>query len=183
MSQGKQTPRARMQLREVPSGWPVGSFTTYLEAQQAVDTLSDQEFPVEKLTIVGVDLMQVENITGRLTWGRVLGGGAASGVWMGLFIGLIFALFTPVGTGWGMFFWALIIGAVFGAIFAAIAYALSGGRRDFSSATTIVAGHYDILCAPDVAERARDMIAASVRPTTNAYETTKHETATDDTVG
>lgn len=63
----------RLVAREVPTGWPVGSFTTYQEAQEAVDTLSDKEFPVEKLTIVGVDLMQVESITGRLTWGKVLG--------------------------------------------------------------------------------------------------------------
>ena len=90
--------RRQLQIREVPSGWPVGSFDTYAEAQEAVDSLSDREFPVEKLTIVGVDLMQVENITGRLTWGRVLGGGALSGLWMGMFIGLIFALFAMPGT-------------------------------------------------------------------------------------
>lgn len=146
--------------QQVPSGWPVGSFDTYLEAQAAVDNLADQNFPVEKLTIVGVDLMRVENITGRLTWGKVLGGGALSGAWMGLFIGLIFALFAMPGTGWAIFFWSLIIGAIFGLIFAAIAYGFSGGQRDFASATSIVAGHYDVLCEPDSAERARDMIAA-----------------------
>lgn len=147
--------------RQVPTGWPVGSFKTYAEAQRAVDFLSDQEFPVQKLTIVGVDLMQVESITGRLTWPKVLGAGALSGVWMGLFIGLIFALVSVPGAGWGIFFWALLIGAIFGVIFAGIGYAFSGGNRDFSSATAIVAGHYDVLCEPDVAPQARDMIAAA----------------------
>ena len=71
---------ARGVAREVPTGWPVGSFKTYAEAQQAVDSLSDTQFPVEKLSIVGVDLMQVEKITGRLTWGKVLGTGALSGL-------------------------------------------------------------------------------------------------------
>lgn len=151
-----------MKSPQLPTGWPVGSFNTYDEAQAAVDNLSDREFPVEKLTIVGVDLMQVENITGRLTWGRVLGGGALSGAWFGMFIGLLFALFTEPGTGWAVFFWSLIIGAIFGVIAAAIAYGFTGGKRDFASATAIVAGHYDVICEPGVAPQARDMIAANL---------------------
>lgn len=147
-------------VQEVPSGWPVGSFNTYSEAQAAVDGLSDRNFPVEKLTIVGVDLMQVENITGRLTWGKVLGGGALSGAWMGLFIGLIFSLFADPGSGWMIFLWSLLLGAIFGLIFAAIAYGFSGGKRDFASATSIVAGHYDVLCEPGHAPQARDLITS-----------------------
>ncbi|AWB83800.1 general stress protein [Corynebacterium liangguodongii] len=142
-----------------PAGWPVGSFDTYEEAQRAVDGLSDHEFSVEDLKIVGVDLMQVENVTGRLTWPRILLSGALSGAWFGLFIGLIFALFALPGTGWGIFGWSILIGAVFGLIFAAVGYALTGGKRDFASMTTIVAGRYDIICDPQSAPRARDMIA------------------------
>ncbi|QPK83978.1 magnesium transporter [Corynebacterium qintianiae] len=145
--------------RTRPTGWPVGSFQTYEEAQRAVDGLSDREFRVEDLTIVGVDLMQVENVTGRLTWPRILGGGALSGAWLGIFIGLIFALFALPGTGWGIFLWSIIIGAIFGLIFAAVGYALSGGKRDFSSMTTIVAGRYDVLCDANTAPQARDLIA------------------------
>ncbi|WJY67778.1 general stress protein [Corynebacterium auris] len=144
---------------ERPTGWPVGSFTTYADAQRAVDGLSDQEFPVEDLAIVGVDLIQVESVTGRLTWPRVLGGGALAGAWLGLLIGLIFAIFSIPGTGWAVLLWAVLIGAIFGLIFAAISYGLSSGKRDFSSATTIVAGRYDVLCEPSTAPRARDAIA------------------------
>src|SRR2546423_15697768 len=75
-----------------PKGWPVGSYPTYAEAQRAVDYLSDQQFPVQQVTIVGVDLMQVERVTGRLTWPKVLGGGVISGAWLGLFIGLVLTL-------------------------------------------------------------------------------------------
>lgn len=91
-----------------PKGWPVGSYPTYAEAQRAVDYLSDQEFPVQQVTIVGVDLMQVERVTGRLTWGKVLGGGVLSGAWLGLFIGLVLGFFSP--NPWG----ALITGLVAG---------------------------------------------------------------------
>ena len=112
---------------EVPTGWPVGSFTTYAEAQRAVDNLSDREFPVEKLSIVGVDLMQVEKITGRLTWPKVLGTGALSGLWMGLFFGLLLSLISVPGAGLTMFVWAVVIGAIFGTVASAVAYAFTGG--------------------------------------------------------
>jgi hypothetical protein len=77
-----------------PKGWPIGSYPTYAEAQRAVDYLSDQDFPVQQVTIVGVDLMQVERVTGRLTWPKVLGGGVLTGAWLGLFIGLILGIFS-----------------------------------------------------------------------------------------
>src|SRR5215218_5498819 len=69
-------------------------YDDYAAAQKAVDFLSDNEFPVQNLMIVGTDLKRVERITGRLTTSRVALGGLLSGVWLGLFIGLIFSLFT-----------------------------------------------------------------------------------------
>ncbi|AGS34543.1 hypothetical protein B841_05350 [Corynebacterium maris DSM 45190] len=150
-------PARSNQPRQRPTGWPVGSFTTYAEAQAAVDRLSDEKFPVEKLSIVGVDLVEVEKVTGRLTWGKVIGGGAASGAWMGIFFGLLFGILG--GPLLGALLWGIVIGAIFGIIFAAVPYGVSGGDRDFTSHTQIVAGRYDVLCAPDHATRARDMIA------------------------
>lgn len=141
-----------------PEGWPIGTFTTYAEAQAAVDELSDRdEFPVSDLTIVGVDLMQVERVVGRLTWGKVLGGGALYGVWMGLFFGLLLGLFqedwiAPLITG-------VVVGAMFGLILAAVPYGMQNGKRDFASTTEIVAGRYDVLCNPRNAEKARDLLA------------------------
>lgn len=146
-----------LQPRELPAGWPVGSFSSYQKAQRAVDTLSDNKFPVEHLSIVGVDLMQVEKVTGRLTWGRVLAGGAASGAWMGLFFGLLFSILG--GPLLSAVLWGVLVGAIFGMVFGAISYGLTGGRRDFTSATQIVAGRYDVISAPEHATAARDMIA------------------------
>src|SRR5437764_14995968 len=71
-----------------PKGWPVGSYPTYAEAQRAVDYLSDQQFPAQQVITVGVDLMQVERATGRLSWPKVLGGGVISGAWRGRLRGL-----------------------------------------------------------------------------------------------
>ena len=70
--------------RPRPAGWPVGSFSTYDKAQAAVDMLSDKQFDVSNITIVGLDLMEVERVTGRLTWPRVILNGIVSGSWLGL---------------------------------------------------------------------------------------------------
>ena len=75
MSNPIQPPKPGAALPTPPKGWPIGSYGTYAEAQRAVDYLSDQEFAVQDVTIVGVDLMQVEKVIGRLTWGKVIGGG------------------------------------------------------------------------------------------------------------
>ncbi len=143
-----------------PKGWPVGSYPTYAEAQRAVDYLSDQQFPVEQVTIVGVDLMQVERVTGRLSWPKVLGGGVLSGAWLGLFIGLVLSFFSPNATGaWGALFTGLVAGVFFGLITSAVPYAMARGTRDFSSTLQLVAGRYDVLCDPQNAEKARDLLA------------------------
>jgi hypothetical protein len=141
-----------------PTGWPIGSYATYAEAQRAVDYLADNDFPVPDVTIVGVEPMIVERVTARLTWGRVLAGGAASGAWFGLFVGLLLGMFStgpllaPTLTG-------LITGVGFGTAFAAAGYAPLKGQRDFASTTQLVAGRYDVLREPRHAEKGRDLLA------------------------
>src|ERR1700741_1058325 len=132
----------RQSLPTPPKGWPIGSYPTYAEAQHAVDFLSDQEFPVQQVTIVGVDLMQVERVTGRLTWPKVLGGGVITGAWLGLFIGLILGFFSP--NPWGALTTGLVAGVFFGLITSAVPYAVARGTRGFSSTMQLVAGPYDV---------------------------------------
>jgi hypothetical protein len=149
--------RAPVGLPTPPKGWPIGSYPTYVEAQRAVDYLSDNQFPVEQVTIVGVDLMQVERVTGRLSWPKVLGGGVLTGAWLGIFIGLVLGFFSP--SPWASLLTGLIAGIFFGLITSAIPYAMARGTRDFSSTMQLVAGRYDVLCDPQNAEKARDMLA------------------------
>ncbi|WP_224389387.1 general stress protein [Pseudonocardia sp. ICBG1293] len=146
------------QLPTPPTGWPVGSYATYEEAQRAVDHLADSDFPVADVTIVGVDLMLVERVIARLTWGRVLASGAAQGAWLGLFVGILLFVFSPDGNVLPIVV-GLVSGAVFFMAFAAVSYRASKGRRDFQSASQMVAGRYDVLCEPRNAERAREMLA------------------------
>ena len=141
-------------------GVQVGTFDDYQQAQRAVDYLSDEKFPVENVTIIGSDLRMVERVTGRMTWGRAIGAGAASGAWFGLFVGLLLGIFAPNGTSWfGSVLTGLLIGLVFGAIFGAVGYGATQGKRDFTSTSQVVAGRYDVLCQPQVAEQARAHLA------------------------
>lgn len=52
-----------------------------------------------------------------------------------------------------------MIGAVIGAVIGLIAHALSGGRRDFSSVSTVRAERYDVLAEADVAAEMERAIA------------------------
>jgi hypothetical protein len=148
------------QYSDIPRGQVVGTYDTYVEAQRAVDFLSDEQFPVQHVSIVGSDLKMVENVLGRLTRGRAAMAGAASGAWFGLFVGVLLSLFASKNTNdFGLVIAALLYGAVFGAIFGFVGHVLSGGKRDFTSRSKIVASSYDVHCTWAEADKAREVLA------------------------
>lgn len=154
------TPRVARQLPQAPSGISIATYDAYADAQRAVDFLSDSEFAVEHVTIVGNGLRMVERVTGRLTQNRVALGGAAGGAWWGLFIGLVLILFSSESQTSAplLVLLTVLVGGVFGAIFALIGYAATRGQRDFTSTSSVVATSYDVLCAPSHADAARQLL-------------------------
>ncbi|MGI9000620.1 MAG: general stress protein, partial [Pseudonocardia sp.] len=50
-------------------------------------------------------------------------------------------------------------GLVLGLVSAAVGHPAPRGRRDFTSASQMVAGRYDVLCQPRNAEQARELLA------------------------
>ncbi|MCL2453822.1 MAG: hypothetical protein FWD18_00750 [Micrococcales bacterium] len=139
-----------------PQGETVARYDTYLAAMRAVDHLAEKDFPVVNVTIVGTDLRMVERVLSRLSYPRVALGGALSGAWFGLFVGLLFMLLG--GSGQSLLFPAIFIGAGFGMLFSVISYSFTRSRRDFTSSSQIVASHYAVLCATEVAHRARVLL-------------------------
>ena len=105
-------------------------YDTYDEAQKAVDYLSDHEFPVQNVLIVGTDLKQLERVTGRLTRGRVIGGRASPVPGSACSSGLIFALLDPAAQ-----FVGVVATVAFGAVFGLI-WALSATGSPAASATS-----------------------------------------------
>ncbi|MDF5759251.1 general stress protein [Spongiactinospora sp. TRM90649] len=141
---------------------PIGEYATYEEAQRVVDYLSDHEFPVEGTLIIGVGLRTVERVVARLTYWRALAMGAAGGAWFGLLIGLFFGLFASGARSWlALLIWGLIWGAIAGAIFGLVSHALTGGRRDFVSSSSLVADRYQVLVESGHAARAHDLLVRS----------------------
>ena len=70
----------------------IATYKTYLEAQKAVDFLSDKGFTVERVAIVAEELRFVEQITGRLDSGRAALSGGLRGGFVGVIIGLALGL-------------------------------------------------------------------------------------------
>ncbi|MFP8904909.1 YflT domain-containing protein [Streptomyces atacamensis] len=146
-------------VNPVSDAWnTVASYSSYAEAQTAVDRLSDERFPVEQIDIVGSDLRLVEHVTGRMTKGRAAAMGAASGAWFGLFIGLLVGLFTTGGAWLGLILGGILIGALWGAIFGFVGHAATGGQRDFSSTRSLAAARYDVIVRGGHADHARGII-------------------------
>jgi hypothetical protein len=147
----------------VPRGDVLGTYDTYLQAQKIVNRLALADFPVKQLSIVGNDLKTVENITGKLTYGRAALAGAASGAWFGLFIGLLLFLFSPEGD-LALPMAAALIGAGFGLLFGVVSYALNRRRRDFTATHQVIASNYQIIIEPGLALRARHILAGDTDP-------------------
>jgi len=168
-----------------PRTQPVlASFDDYLDAQKAVDTLSDSKFAVQAVSIVGVDLKMVEQVLGRMSWGRAAGGGLLTGAWFGLLLGLfvsIFAKTEELSTG-TIIFLGLLYGAGFGIIFGLVSYALTGGKRDFVSRSQIQATRYDVHCDGATIGEARKILGLStIWPPPLAEDPATANTSTDTT--
>jgi hypothetical protein len=136
----------------------VRTCATYPEAQRVVDHLSDNDFPVASLQIIGSDLQMVETVTGRMSYGKAAGAGMVTGAWFGLLIGMIVGLFAngDGSPGWlTLVVWGLLWGAAFGIVYGLLAHAATRGRRDFTSRSRIEATHYDVTSTADQAEAAR----------------------------
>jgi hypothetical protein len=139
----------------------VASFSDYLGAQQAVDKLSDRKFAVERVQIVGTDLRMVEQVYGRLNWGRAALGGVATGAWIGLFVALLLWIIVPEIGLLGALAWGLVNGAIFGLVFGLVMYAFTGGRRDFVSRSAILPQHYDVMVESPYASEARTILGST----------------------
>jgi hypothetical protein len=140
----------------------VDSYGSYAEAQRAVDYLSDEGFPVERISIVGEDLRFVEQVTGRMGYGQAAlqgaGSGAVIGAFFGFFLGLL-SLIDPLVSALVVALYGLIFGAILGAILGLISHALSGGQRDFSSVGGVEAGRYNVMADEEVADEASRLLA------------------------
>lgn len=134
--------------RDIASASVLTEHHDYGDAQRDVDRLSDAGFPVEHLTIVGRDLVMIEDVTGRRRYGRAALSGAATGAFLGLFLGLVFsllAIFPTLVSFLVMVITWVAVGAIGGALAGLVGHAMRRGERDFSSTGGLVATRYQVL--------------------------------------
>jgi hypothetical protein len=140
---------------------PVASFRTYAEAEHAVDRLSDQKFPVERVAIVARDLKLVEQVTGRRGYLAATLQGLASGALAGVLIGWLFGIFNwfePITSAFWLAIDGLWFGAVVGALWGLLLHAVTHGRRDFDSVAGLSADRYEVLVDDEVAAKAASLL-------------------------
>jgi hypothetical protein len=150
-----------------PAQRAVASYPSYTAAEQAVDYLSDQQFPVEHVAIVGRGLHSYEQVTGRLTLATAAAYHAAGGAVLGALFGWILGLFNlvnPLVSALLLAVYGAIIGAVLGALLGLAAQAVTGGRRDFASIGGLRADSYEVLVDDAHAEHAARLLAAPGAP-------------------
>ena len=137
----------------------VRTYTSYADAQQAVDYLSDQGFPVQHVAIVAEGLRLVEQVVGRLDLGRAALAGAINGALVGALFGLILGLFAGPGDGLALALYGLVFGALVGAVMGAVVHALTRGRRDFVATSGFQADRYQLMVDDEFAARAASVLA------------------------
>lgn len=137
----------------------IASYSTYAEAERAVDWLADHGFAVEHAAIVGTGLRSVEQVAGRMTQGRAATIGAAQGALLGALFALLFGIFFDGPDFAELLLFSLALGGLFGALWSVLfQHADSGGKRDFVSAASIEADRYEVQVDEGAADEAMEVL-------------------------
>jgi len=164
---------SHVDLREAtPTPVKLVEYSRYVDAQRAVDTLSDEKFQMNGVTIVWSGLRKVEHVTGRRTVATAARDGLMSGAWFGLIIGLLFSAFTEgsESTIATVLIYS-IVGAITVAAFQAFQHWAQRGTRDFSTIGQLDAEQYEIWVEPDRLTAAQSIL--KIAPTVTTTEDTQ----------
>jgi hypothetical protein len=145
----------------------VASYASYGDAENAVDYLAENAFPIERVAIVGRELELVERVTGTLSAADAAVRGAVTGGMTGLLIGWLFALlswFDPT-VAWG---WLIIdglwFGMIVGTLFGLGMYLATRSRRHFDSVAMMQPEYFDIVVEEGYADDAARMLLGHPLP-------------------
>jgi len=139
----------------------IASYDRYADAQRAVDYLSDREFPIDRVAIVGHGLRYVEQVHSRMTTGRAALLGAAHGALIGAFLSALVSIFFVLDPATAVLLFLLYgtaAGALAGAALGALTHAMTRGERDFVSTAGMEADRFDVVVDEDVADRASELL-------------------------
>ncbi|MGO1848261.1 general stress protein [Microbacterium sp. JB110] len=138
-------------------GETVAKYDEYEAAQKAVGKLIEAEVPAREISIVWAGLRAVEMITGRLGYGRAAWSGALNGAILGLLFGAIYTLLSPEAT-LQLLVGFMLVGMALGMVMQLLSYRIVRRRREYMSATSPVADHYEIAVQQEHAATARRVL-------------------------
>jgi hypothetical protein len=139
----------------------VASFSSYAEAERAVEYLVEADFPVEHVSIIGRDLQLDERVTGRVSPPGATLRGAGGGAVTGFVIGWVFGWFDwlhPLVASGLLALYGLIFGAIVGALFGLLTWALARGQHEYESVRALRPARYDLLVDAVYADRAMALL-------------------------
>lgn len=150
----------------IPQGEVIADFTNHADASNYVDLLVKNDFPANAIAIIGSDLRTVERLRGKLTYARVALGGAATGAWIGLLYGLLFGAQPTAATAEaatvaeaGSIMSAVVIGAGIGMLVNVLRFSFARNKRQYLSASSVVANRYDVIVPANLIDQAREAAA------------------------
>jgi hypothetical protein len=139
----------------------VASYRSYRDAEQAVNYLADNRFPVERVAIVGRELELVQQVTGRLTAVGAAARGALTGAVTGVLIGWLFAIFSwfdpRIASAW-LIIDALWFGTLVGIVMGLFTYLITRSRRRFDAIAMMQPEYFDIAVDELYADDAARML-------------------------
>jgi uncharacterized membrane protein len=139
----------------------IATYPNYADAERAVDYLSDNRFPVDRVAIVGQGLHYVEQVTGRMNYAKAALRGAATGAITGGLVGWLFGLFNwfdPITSAFWLAIDGIWFGGILGALLGLLFHAFTGGRHDYASIGALKAERYELHVDGEVADEAARLL-------------------------
>jgi len=144
----------------------VADYERYVDAQKAVDRLSDEGFPLSGVTIVWSGLRHSEHVTGRRTVASAAASGLVTGAWFGAILGLLISAFATADESVvAMMLVYAAVGAIAVASYEAVQHWARRGTRDFSTTGRLDAERYEVWVERATLVRAQELLqVTSTRP-------------------
>lgn len=150
----------------------IASFGTREAASSAASKLIAAGLEPKSITITGTGLRSVERVMGKFTVATALRNGAMNGLFFGLVLASFSLLLNPEAPP-AAFLGMMLVGMAAGLLLGMISFLLVRRKKDFQSATQVVADAYEVGVTAQLVQEARKalgLVDAPVRPEVDLSE-------------
>lgn len=147
-----------------PTTTTVASFRTREAASEAASKLIRAGVEPKAITITGSGLRSIERVMGKFTVITALRNGAMNGLFFGLVLASFSLLLNPEAPPVA-FLGMMLVGLASGVLLGLISFALVRRKKDFQSATQVVADAYELGVTAQLVQQARTALGVAA-PTT-----------------